>query len=53
MVVYFGLAIVIGMKLDEKAGTSKPFITLALILLFGFAFFYKLIKDLEKDKNKE
>jgi len=51
MIAYFGLAILIGMKLDERYGTEKPYITAILILVFGFAFFYKLIKDLERDKK--
>jgi di/tricarboxylate transporter len=44
--VLVGVAAWIGQKLDKALQTSKPYITILLILLFTAAFFYKLVKDL-------
>ena len=38
----------LGQYLDERLGTSKPFITIFLILLFSIAYFFKLYKDLSR-----
>jgi F0F1-type ATP synthase assembly protein I len=38
----------LGTYLDRRLETSKPYITIILILLFTGVFFYRLIKDLNK-----
>ena len=38
----------LGQLLDKKLGTSQPYFTILLILLFGGVFFYRLIKDLNR-----
>ena len=46
--VLVGIGAWIGQKLDEALQTSRPYITIALILLFTTGFFYKLVKDLNR-----
>ncbi len=50
MLVYFGLGIFIGMKLDEQLDTPQPYFTILGLLLFAGVYFYRLIKDLERNK---
>tara|TARA_B100000497_G_C7667091_1_gene402247 strand:+ start:175 stop:354 length:180 start_codon:yes stop_codon:yes gene_type:complete len=50
MLVYFGLGIFIGMKLDEQLDTPQPYFTIFGLLLFAGVYFYRLIKDLERNK---
>jgi F0F1-type ATP synthase assembly protein I len=50
MLVYFGLGIFIGMKVDEWLNTNQPYFTILGLLLFASAYFYRLIRDLEKNK---
>ena len=38
----------LGQLLDKRLGTSKPYFTIILILLFTGVFFYRLIKDLNR-----
>ena len=46
--VLVGIGAWIGQKLDEALQTPRPYITIALILLFTTGFFYKLVKDLNR-----
>ena len=50
MLAYFGIGLFIGIKLDEKFNTDTPYFTILGLLLFAGAYFYRLIKDLEKNK---
>ncbi|MDX1476934.1 MAG: AtpZ/AtpI family protein [Saprospiraceae bacterium] len=38
----------LGQKLDARLNTSKPFITIFLILFFSTGYFIKLYKDLTR-----
>ena len=38
----------LGQMLDAKLNTPDPYFTIAFILLFTTAFFYKLVKDLNR-----
>lgn len=50
MLVYFGLGLFIGLKLDEKYNTETPYFTILGLFLFAGAYFYRLVKDLERNK---
>lgn len=50
--VLIGVAAWGGQQLDKALGTSDPYFTIVLILLFTTGFFYKLVKDLgRKDES--
>ena len=46
--VLLAVAAWIGQKIDKAAGTSKPYFTIILILVFTGGFFYRLVKDLSR-----
>lgn len=46
--VLLGVGAWIGQKLDAKFMTKDPYFTIAFILIFMTAFFYKLVKDLNR-----
>lgn len=46
--VLMGIAAWAGQTLDKRLGTSKPYFTILLILLFTGGFFYRLVKDLSR-----
>lgn len=48
MAAIMAVGLFIGQKLDDYFQTSKPYITILCILLFGFAAFYYTLKDLLK-----
>ncbi|MEE9374306.1 MAG: AtpZ/AtpI family protein [Saprospiraceae bacterium] len=50
MLIYFGLGLFIGVKLDEKFKTSDPYFTISGLFLFAGIYFYKLMKDLANTK---
>jgi len=46
--VLVGIGAWLGQKTDEAVHTKTPYFTILFILLFTTAFFYKLIKDLNR-----
>lgn len=46
--VLLGIGAWLGQKLDARLNTPDPYFTIAFILLFTTAFFYKLVKDLNR-----
>ncbi|MEO5906018.1 MAG: AtpZ/AtpI family protein [Saprospiraceae bacterium] len=46
--VLLAIAAWLGQKIDQKLGSSKPYFTIILILLFTGGFFYRLVKDLTR-----
>jgi len=46
--VLLGIGAWLGQKLDARLHTPDPYFTIAFILLFTTAFFYKLVKDLNR-----
>ena len=46
--VLVGVAAWIGQYLDKRLQTSRPYLTIILILLFTGVFFYRLVKDLNR-----
>ena len=46
--VLLGAGAWIGQKLDARLHTPEPYFTIVFILLFTAAFFYKLVKDLNR-----
>lgn len=46
--VLLGAGAWIGQKLDARLNTPEPYFTIVFILLFTAAFFYKLVKDLNR-----
>jgi F0F1-type ATP synthase assembly protein I len=46
--VLIALGAWLGQQADKRLGTSSPFFTIGLILLFATGFFYVLIKDLNR-----
>jgi len=48
MLVMFGVGAWLGQRVDKWLHTSEPYFTILFILIFAFAFFYKLIKELSR-----
>jgi F0F1-type ATP synthase assembly protein I len=46
--VLLGVGAWLGQKLDSRLNTPDPYFTIGFILLFTAAFFYKLVKDLNR-----
>jgi putative Mn2+ efflux pump MntP len=50
MVAYMAVGWFIGNFIDKKLELKEPYIGLLFIILFLGAYFYSLVRDLEKNK---
>ncbi|MDQ3016087.1 MAG: AtpZ/AtpI family protein [Bacteroidota bacterium] len=46
--ILLGIGAFAGQKIDKAVGTSRPYFTILLILVFTAVFFYRLVKDLSR-----
>jgi len=46
--VLAGAGALLGQWIDKRLATSKPYFTILFILLFTGVFFYRLVKDLNR-----
>jgi len=51
MLAYLAVGSFIGNYIDKKIGTDRPYFTILLIITFTGAYFFRLIRDLEKDRK--
>ena len=49
--VLIGVGAFLGQLLDKRFATAKPYFTILLILLFTGVFFYRLVKDLNREDD--